>query len=68
MSHGRTYSEQRYSPLKQINDKNAAQLGLAWYYDYDTTRGMEATPLVIDGVIYTTSSWSKVHALDARNW
>jgi PQQ-dependent dehydrogenase (methanol/ethanol family) len=67
MSHGRTYSEQRYSPLKQINDKNAAQLGLAWYYDYDTTRGMEATPLMIDGVIYTTSSWSKVHALDARS-
>jgi PQQ-dependent dehydrogenase (methanol/ethanol family) len=66
MSHGRTYSEQRYSPLQQINGKTVDKLGLAWFHDFDTARGMEATPLMVDGVIYTTSSWSKVHALDAR--
>ena len=65
MSHGRTYTEQRFSPLKQINDRNAADLGLAWYYDLDTSRGQEATPLVIDGAMYFTSAWSKAYALDA---
>src|SRR5258708_20835653 len=65
MSYGRTYSEQRFSPLKQINVQNVSQLGLAWFYDLDTNRGQEATPLVIDGVIYFTTAWSKVFALDA---
>src|SRR5258708_35572086 len=45
MSYGRTYSEERFSPLKQISDQNVAQLGLAWYFDLDTRRGQEATPL-----------------------
>jgi PQQ-dependent dehydrogenase (methanol/ethanol family) len=65
MTHGRTYSEQRFSPLHQINEQNAAQLGLAWYYDLDTHRGQEATPLVVDGVMYFTTAWSKVVALNA---
>jgi len=65
MTHGRTYNEQRFSPLDGINDKNVAQLGLAWYYDLDTQRGQEATPLVVDGVMYFTSAWSKVFALNA---
>src|SRR5689334_7772632 len=42
LTHGRTYNEQRFSPLKQINDHNAARLGLAWYFDLDTHRGQEA--------------------------
>ena len=66
MSYGRTYSEQRFSPLDKVNDQNASQLGLAWSYDLNTTRGVEATPVVVDGVMYTTSSWSIVTALDAR--
>ncbi len=65
MLHGRTYNEQRFSPLSQINDQNASQLGLAWYYDLDTRRGQEATPIVVDGVMYFTSAWSKVFALNA---
>jgi quinohemoprotein ethanol dehydrogenase len=65
MTHGRTYSEQRFSPLKQINDQNVSQLKLAWSYDLDTHRGQEATPLVVDGVMYFTSAWSKVFALNA---
>ena len=64
-THGRTYSEQRFSPLAQINDKNADQLGLAWFYDLDTNRGQEATPLVLDGVMYFTTAWSKVVAVNA---
>ena len=65
MSYGRTYSEQRFSPLKDINGHNVARLGLAWHYDLDTRRGQEATPLVVDGIMYFTSAWSKVFALDA---
>ena len=72
MTYGRTYSEQRFSPLKQITDANVHQLSLAWYYDLDTRRGQEATPLVVDGVMYFTTAWSKVISLDAatgaRRW
>jgi alcohol dehydrogenase (cytochrome c)/quinohemoprotein ethanol dehydrogenase len=66
MTVGRTYNEQRFSPLKQINDSNASQLGLAWSFDLDTARGQEATPLVVDGVMYFSTAWSKVKALDAK--
>jgi quinohemoprotein ethanol dehydrogenase len=65
MTHGRTYSEQRFSPLKRINDQNVSQLKLAWSYDLDTHRGQEATPLVVDGIMYFTSAWGKVFALNA---
>lgn len=66
MSYGRNYAEQRYSPLKQINTETVADLGLTWSFDFNTERGIEATSIVVDGVMYTTSSWSIVHALDAR--
>ncbi|MDH5316394.1 MAG: PQQ-dependent dehydrogenase, methanol/ethanol family [Gemmatimonadota bacterium] len=65
LSYGRTYDEQRYSPLTQVNDANVAELGLVWSREYPTSRGMEATPLVVDGTIYTTASWSVVYAYDA---
>ncbi|MEO6186018.1 MAG: PQQ-dependent dehydrogenase, methanol/ethanol family [Steroidobacteraceae bacterium] len=63
---GRGYDEQRYSPLARINTSNVSQLGLAWYADFDTNRGQEASPLVIDGVLYVTSAWSKVYAFHAK--
>jgi quinohemoprotein ethanol dehydrogenase len=67
LSTGRTYDEQRFSPLQKIDAGNVKQLGLAWSYDLDTAhRGQESTPLVIDGVMYVTSAWSKVFALDAK--
>jgi len=65
LSYGRTYDEQRFSPLTQINADNAGQLGLAWYADLDTNRGQEGTPLVIDGKIYISTAWSKAKAYDA---
>jgi quinohemoprotein ethanol dehydrogenase len=65
MSHGRTYNEQRFSPLKQIKDQNVGQLGLAWYMDLNMRRGQEATPIVVDGVMYFSTAWSKVFAVNA---
>ncbi|TJY65002.1 PQQ-dependent dehydrogenase, methanol/ethanol family [Sinimarinibacterium sp. CAU 1509] len=67
MSTGRTYDEQRYSPLDKINDKNVGKLGLAWSYKLPIDRTTEATPIVVDGVMYTTSAFSVVYAFDARN-
>jgi len=64
--HGNDTGEQRYSALDQVNRDNVGQLGLAWYFDLYTRRGVEATPLVVDGVMYVTGSWSMVYALDAR--
>ena len=64
--HGNDTGEQRYSGLDQISRDNVDELGLAWSFDLYTRRGVEATPLVIDGVIYVTGSWSMVYALDAR--
>jgi quinohemoprotein ethanol dehydrogenase len=66
LSHGRTYAEQRFSPLAQVTRDNVQQLGLAWYLDLPAKGTVEATPLVADGVIYTTGSWGVVHAVDAR--
>jgi quinohemoprotein ethanol dehydrogenase len=66
LAHGRTYSEQRFSPLTQINTKTIDKLGLTWLYNTKTVRGMEATPIVVDGVMYISGSWSKVYALNAK--
>lgn len=63
--HGRTYSEQRFSPLAQIDRENVSELGLAWSFSTGTRRGLEATPIVVDGVMYVTGSWSVVYALEA---
>ena len=66
ITYGRTYSEQRYSPLKQVDESSVTKLGLAWSVDFSTVRAFEATPLVKDGVLYTTGAWSLVWALDAK--
>src|ERR1700719_905116 len=65
-TYGRTYSEQHFSPLKQIDEQTVSRLGPAWSFDLGTRRGLEATSLVKDGVLYTTSAWSLVYAFDAR--
>jgi quinohemoprotein ethanol dehydrogenase len=67
MSHGRTYGEQRFSPLDQINAGNVGTLGLAWHHEFETDRGHQATPIVVDGVMYVSTSWSHVHAFDAKS-
>ena len=67
LSYGRTYDEQRFSPLTQVNDTSVGKLGLAWFADLDWQRGQEATPLVIDGTLYVSTAWSMVKAYDATN-
>ena len=68
LTHGRTYSEQRFSPLARVTTANVNQLGLAWSHDIKarSARGVEATPIVVDGVMYATGAWSHVLALDAK--
>src|ERR1700735_380995 len=67
MSHGRDWTEQRFSPLKQINAANVDRLGLAWFAELNTYRGVDATPLEIDGVLYNISAWDITTAYDATN-
>lgn len=67
ISVGRTYAEQRFSPLSQVSVSNVSQLRLAWHYDLDAAHlSQQSTPIVIDGVMYVTTTWSKVVALDAQ--
>ena len=54
--HGGTQNVERFSPLTQINEKTVSRLGLVWSNELGTTRGLEATPIVDQGVIYTTGA------------
>jgi PQQ-dependent dehydrogenase (methanol/ethanol family) len=65
LTYGRDYAEQRFSPLDQINADTIDRLGVVWHYDTGSLRGLEATPLVHDGVLYATTSWSNVFAVNA---
>jgi quinohemoprotein ethanol dehydrogenase len=65
LAYGRTYEEQRFSPLTAINRENVTDLGLAWFKDMGTNRAQEATPIVVDGIMFFTSTWSRVHAVRA---
>ena len=60
LAYGRTYEEQRFSPLTQINKSNVADLGVAWYKDMGTNRALESTPIVVDDIMFFTTSWSRV--------
>jgi quinohemoprotein ethanol dehydrogenase len=62
---GGDHSEQRFSSLAQITPTNVATLGLSWQSDLDSTRGIEATPIMVDNTIYVTSTWSRVFAFNA---
>ncbi len=65
LSYGRTHDEQRFSPLTAVSDSNVDKLGLSWFADIDTARGQEATPIVVDGVMFVSTAWSMVKAYDA---
>ncbi len=66
LAHGRTYDEGRHSPLTEINADNVEDLGLAWHFDTGTNRGLEASPIVVDGVMFSSGSWSVVFANNAK--
>ena len=65
-SYGLDYAETRFSRLNQISTANVEKLGLVWAYDLESRRGIEATPVVVDGIMYVSASWSVVHAIDTR--
>jgi quinohemoprotein ethanol dehydrogenase len=68
LTHGRDYAETHFSPLTQIDDRNVSRLGLAWYYDTESAPGtLEAAPLVSNGVMYGSQTWSVLFAIDARS-
>jgi quinohemoprotein ethanol dehydrogenase len=62
---GRDGNQSYYSPLSTINEATVGRLGFAWTYDLGTSRGQEATPIVVDGVMYTSGTWGFVYAVDA---
>jgi quinohemoprotein ethanol dehydrogenase len=64
--YGLNFAETRFSKLTQITTSNVKQLGLVWSYDLQSTRGVESTPVVVDGIMYVTGPWSIVHAIDVR--
>ena len=64
---GRTFDEQHFSPLKEITDKNASGLGLAWFLDIDSGMGIVSEPIVVDGVAYVSAPLSIVYAVDAAS-
>ncbi len=67
LSYGRTYSEQRYSPLRDIDTGNVAGLKLDWALALEGDRTLLATPIVVDGIMYVSGSFSVVRAVEAAS-
>jgi quinohemoprotein ethanol dehydrogenase len=67
LAFGRTYSEQRHSPLTQINDTTVSRLSPDWVMELPTDRGLVSTPLVVDGVLYFIGSLNVVRAVNATS-
>ena len=65
LAFGRTYSEQRFSPLDQINTSNVSNLSVDWYLDLPNDRGLVSTPLIVDGIMYFVGSMNRVRAINA---
>ena len=65
LAFGRTFDEQRFSPLDDINETTVTQLGVAWYTDLPNDRTLYGTPLVVDGVMYYEGSYNVLRAVDA---
>ena len=64
---GRDAAGTYFSPLDSINDGNAGRLGFAWDYQLGTSRGLQGTPIVVDGVMYASGNWGRVYALEAAS-
>lgn len=63
---GGQFGETHYSTLRQIDKENVKDLGFAWDYDLYTRRGIEATPIIVDGIVYASGTWGKVYAVDGK--
>ena len=65
-SFGRDYTNQRLSPLTQINQKNVKDLQLAWHFKSGIAASFQATPIVTNGVMYVALPYNNVVALNAK--
>jgi quinohemoprotein ethanol dehydrogenase len=65
--YGRTFGEQHYSPIAQINQDTIGRLGLAWSMDLEPTENSVTQPIAVDGVLYFANGHSIVHAVDAAS-
>ncbi len=64
-SYGRDYTNQRYSPLVQINTRNVGQLELAWHFKTGISESFENSPLIVGRTMYVTTAMNHIFALDA---
>src|SRR6202451_3212922 len=60
------YKQQRFYPAKEINRSNVKGLHVAWIFQTDVRESLETSPLVVDGVMYVTTSFDHVYALNAQ--
>lgn len=60
------YEQTRYYPNKQINTSNVNTLAPAWIFQTEIVDSLETTPIIVDGVMYVTTSYNHVYALDAK--
>jgi quinohemoprotein ethanol dehydrogenase len=65
--YGRTFSEQHYSPLAEINAANVAHLGLAASYDLSDYAMTATVPIAVDGIVYFCAGQSVIHAVDGKS-
>jgi len=66
VGYGRDQAETHHSPLTQIDAASVGRLGLAWSVEVGSEGKLETTPVVFGGVLYGTSTWSQVYAIDLR--
>ncbi|HXD13619.1 MAG TPA: PQQ-binding-like beta-propeller repeat protein [Xanthobacteraceae bacterium] len=60
------YNQRRFYPGKQINTKNVKDLRVAWIFQTDVRESMETSPIVVNGVMYVTTSFDHLYALNAQ--
>src|SRR6267378_462629 len=60
------YAQTRFHPARQILRENVKKLHVAWIFQTDVKESLETSPIVVDGVMYVTTSFSHVYALDAK--
>jgi PQQ-dependent dehydrogenase (methanol/ethanol family) len=60
------YHQLRYYPNRQINVGNVGKLRPAWIFQMEVKESLETTPIVVNGIMYITSAFNHVYALDAR--
>ncbi|OED41287.1 quinonprotein alcohol dehydrogenase [Chromatiales bacterium (ex Bugula neritina AB1)] len=60
------YEQTRYYPSRQINTQNVKHLRPEWIFQTEIVESLETTPIVVNGVMYVTTSFNHIYALDAR--